>query len=285
MSIDGGCGLPEAAAAALQREALAARRFGGVARLYGEAGARRIASAHAVVVGVGGVGSWVAEALARCGIGRLTLIDLDHVSESNVNRQIHALDSTLGASKVATMAARIADISPVTVVVQVDDFVTVGNVDALLAADADVIVDAIDAPRAKAALIAACCARGVPVVVCGGAGGRVDPLALRRTDLADAKGDALLASVRARLRRDHAFPRERGVRFGVEAIWSPAPAGGARPESPGEAGMPLACSGYGSVVMVTAAMGFAAASDAVTAILRGPVASRRAERAPTASQS
>jgi tRNA A37 threonylcarbamoyladenosine dehydratase len=265
-----GDGLPDAAAAAPPLETLAARRFGGVARLYGEAGTRRIASAHAVVVGVGGVGSWVAEALARCGIGRLTLIDMDHVSESNVNRQIHALDSTLGASKVATMAARIADISPDTVVVQVDDFLTVDNVGVLLAADADVVVDAIDAPRAKAALIAHCVANGVPVVVCGGAGGRVDPLALRRTDVADAKGDALLASVRARLRRDHAFPREHGVRFGVEAIWSPAPAGGARPESPGEAGMPLACSGYGSVVMVTAAMGFAAASDAVAALLRGP---------------
>lgn len=270
MSVDGDGGLPQAASAALSDDTLAARRFGGVARLYGEAGAQRIASAHAVVVGVGGVGSWVAEALARCGIGRLTLIDLDHVSESNVNRQVHALDSTLGASKVATMAERIADISPRTAVVQVDDFVTVDNVGSLLAADADVVVDAIDAPRAKAALIATCTARGVPVVVCGGAGGRIDPLALRRTDLADAKGDALLASVRARLRRDHAFPRERGVRFGVEAIWSPAPAGGARPESPGEAGMPLACSGYGSVVMVTAAMGFAAASDAVAALLARP---------------
>jgi tRNA A37 threonylcarbamoyladenosine dehydratase len=281
VSIDGG-GPPEVTAAELPLETLAARRFGGVARLYGEAGARRIASAHAVVVGVGGVGSWVAEALARCGIGRLTLIDLDHVSESNVNRQVHALDSTLGASKVATMAARIADISPDTVVVQIDDFVTVDTVDALLAADADVVVDAIDAPRAKAALIATCVVRGVPVVACGGAGGRVDPLALRRTDLADAKGDALLASVRARLRRDHAFPRERGVRFGVDAIWSPAPTGGARPESPSEAGMPLACSGYGSVVMVTAAMGFAAASDAVAALLRGPVRPRRAESSSTA---
>jgi tRNA A37 threonylcarbamoyladenosine dehydratase len=284
VSVDDDGGLPQGATAALSDDTLVARRFGGVARLYGEAGARRIASAHAVVVGVGGVGSWVAEALARCGIGRLTLIDLDHVSESNVNRQIHALDSTLGASKVATMAARIADISPDTVVVQVDDFVTVDNVGALLAADADMVVDAIDAPRAKAALIATCVERAVPVVVCGGAGGRVDPLALRRTDLADAKGDALLASVRARLRRDHGFPRERGVRFGVEAIWSPAPAGGARPPLQGEAGMPLACSGYGSVVMVTAAMGFAAASDAVTAMLRGPVRLRRAERSATASQ-
>ncbi len=248
-------------------QADASRRFGGVARTYGEAGALRIAAAHAVVVGVGGVGSWVAEALARCGIGRLTLIDLDHVSESNVNRQVHALESTLGASKVFAMAARIGEISPDTVVVQIDDFVTIDNVDTLLAPDADVVVDAIDAPRAKAALIAICKARGVPVVVCGGAGGRVDPLGLRRTDLAEAKGDALLASVRARLRRDHAFPRAKGERFGVDAIWSPAPAD-ARPVHAGEAGTPLACSGYGSVVMVTAAMGFAAAADAVAAMLR-----------------
>lgn len=258
----------DAAACAMPADDAASRRFGGVERSYGAAGAARIAAAHAVVVGVGGVGSWAAEALARCGIGRLTLVDLDHVAESNVNRQVHALGSTLGASKVDTMAARIADISPATVVDRVDDFVTVDNVAAIVPVQADVVIDAIDAPRAKAALIALCVARGVPVAVCGAAGGRLDPLALRRSDVADAKGDALLASVRARLRRDHGFPRERGARFGVEAVWSPAAPGGARPEVPGEVGMPLACSGYGSVVMVTAAMGFAAAAQAVEAVLR-----------------
>lgn len=260
----------DAAACALPGDDAASRRFGGVARSYGEAGAARIAAAHAVVIGIGGVGSWAAEALARCGIGRLTLIDLDHVAESNVNRQVHALGSTLGASKVEVMAGRIADISPGTVVDRIDDFVTAENVAALLPASADVVIDAIDAPRAKAALIAFCVARGIRVVVCGAAGGRLDPLALRRSDVADAKGDALLASVRARLRREHAFPRQAGLRFGVEAIWSPAPPGGARPEAPGEAGMPLACAGYGSVVMVTAAMGFAAAADAVEALVRRP---------------
>lgn len=238
-------------------------------RAYGAAGAARIAAAHAVVVGVGGVGSWAAEALARCGIGRLTLIDLDHVADSNVNRQVHALGSTLGASKVAVMAARVADISPATRVECIDDFVTVENVASIMPTSAEVVIDAIDAPRAKAALIAHCVANRVPVVVCGGAGGRLDPLALRRSDVAEVKGDALIAAARARLRRDHGFPRERGVPFAVDAIWSPAPAGGARPASPGEAGMPLACAGYGSVVMVTATMGFAAASDAVGALLRG----------------
>lgn len=255
-------------------QADASRRFGGVARTYGEAGALRIAAAHAVVVGVGGVGSWVAEALARCGIGRLTLIDLDHVSESNVNRQVHALESTLGASKVLAMAARIAEISPLTVVDTIEDFVTVDNVDAVLDARAGVVIDAIDAPRAKAALIATCLGRGVPVIVCGAAGGRTDPLALRRSDIADARGDALLASVRARLRREHGFTRARGAQFGIEAIWSPAPPG-AGPATVADAGMPLACAGYGSVVMVTAAMGFAAAADAVAALLRAPAAPSR----------
>ena len=247
----------------------AARRFGGVARSYGDDGARRIAACHAVVVGVGGVGSWVAEALARCGAGRLSLVDLDHVAESNVNRQVHALESTLGASKVATMAARIAQISPATTVDAIEDFVTPSNVAALVDPGADVVVDAIDAPRAKAALIAICVARRTPVVVCGAAGGRIDPLALRRSDLADVRGDALLAAVRARLRRDHGFTREAGARFGVDAVWAPAP-DGARPRPSGIAGMPLACAGYGSVVTVTAAMGFAAAADAIAAVLRAP---------------
>ena len=250
-----------------------------MARLYGEAAAARLASAHLVVVGIGGVGSWAAEALARCGAGRLTLIDLDHVAESNVNRQVHALDSTLGASKVAAMAARIADISPATRVVPVDDFVGPENVEALLPASADAVIDAIDAPRAKAALIATCAARGVPVVVCGAAGGRDDPLALRRSDIAEARGDALLAAVRARLRRDHGFTRETGRRFGIDAIWSPAPPAAA-PAAVRDAGMPLACAGYGSVVMVTAAMGFAAAADAVSAVLRRRDAEGRASAGP-----
>ena len=247
---------------------VAARRFGGVARLYGAAGAARIASSHVLVVGVGGVGSWAAEALARCGVGRLTLIDLDQVGESNVNRQVHALGSTLGASKVDTMTRRIADISPATVLEAIEDFVTVENVEQLIDPSADVVIDAIDAPRAKAAIVATCKRRGQPVVVCGAAGGRFDPLTLRRSDVTQVRGDALLASLRSRLRRDHGFARERGATFGVTAIWAPAGAV-AVPDTVGVAGMPLACSGYGSVVMVTAAMGFAAAADAVDALLRG----------------
>jgi tRNA threonylcarbamoyladenosine dehydratase len=260
------------------------RRFGSVARLFGDAAVGRLAAAHVVVVGIGGVGSWAVEALARSGVGRLTLIDMDHVAESNINRQVHALESTLGASKVELMAARVRDICADTVVAVVDDFVTADNVAALVPADATVVVDAIDSPRAKAALIAACVRRGQPLVVCGAAGGRTDPLALRRADLEAVRGDALLSSVRNRLRREHGFPRTAGQPFGVVAIHSPAPAGvggiATQPASvamlpsgtvvKAPAGAPLACAGYGSIVTVTAAMGMAAASQAIDAVLASP---------------
>lgn len=239
----------------------AKRRFGGVARVYGADALRGFGSAHICVVGVGGVGSWAAEALARSGIGRLTLIDADHVAESNVNRQVHAMDSTLGAAKIDVMRGRVADIAPDCIVHGVDDFVTVANVADLVPSDA-VVIDAIDAPRAKAAMIACAHRRAQAVVVCGAAGGRTDPLRLRRGDLSSTRGDALLASVRARLRREHGYARG-GAAFGIEAIWSDEPlptgtAGTGLSGSPG--GSPLGCAGYGSLVTVTAAMGLAAAA-------------------------
>ena len=247
---------------------LAGRRFGGVARTWGDAGAQRIAQAHVVVVGVGGVGSWAVEALARCGVGILTLIDLDQVAESNINRQVQALESTLGAAKVQVMAERIKQISPASQVFGVEEFIDPANVAELVPESAHAVIDAIDAPRAKAALIALCVGRGQPIQVCGAAGGRTDPLALVRSDLALTRADALLASVRARLRRDHGFSREPQRPFGVPALWSPAPPSApSPPASLSEAGAPLACAGYGSVVMVTAAMGFAAAAGAVDALL------------------
>jgi tRNA A37 threonylcarbamoyladenosine dehydratase len=243
------------------------RRFGGIARLFGEQGLAQLAAAHVVVVGVGGVGSWAAEALARSGLGRLTLIDMDHVAESNVNRQVHALHSTLGAAKVAVMAERVRDISAACDVRVVDDFVTLDNVEQLVPPEADAVIDAIDSPRAKAGLIAACVRRGQPIAVSGAAGGRTDPLALRSADLALTSGDALLASVRSRLRRDHGFSRESGAPFGVNAIFAPAPGVARAPPddaaSRGPAGAPLACAGYGSIVTVTASMGLAAAAWAI----------------------
>ena len=187
------------------------RRFASVARVYGEAGCQRLWQSHVVVVGIGGVGSWAAEALARSGVGRLTLIDLDHVAESNINRQVHALTSTLGAAKVEVMAQRIRDISPDVSVHPVDEFIEPGQEAQLIPADADLVIDAIDAVAAKASLIAWCVANGKPVIACGAAGGRTDPLQLRVEDLSRTTGDALLSAVRVRLRRHHGFPRGDGT--------------------------------------------------------------------------
>ena len=187
------------------------RRFASVARVYGEAGCQKLWQSHVVVVGIGGVGSWAAEALARSGVGRLTLIDLDHVAESNINRQVHALTSTLGAAKVEVMAQRIRDISPDISVHPVDEFIEPGQEEKLIPADADLVIDAIDAVAAKASLIAWCVANDKPVIACGAAGGRTDPLQLRAEDLSRTTGDALLSAVRARLRRHHGFPRGDGT--------------------------------------------------------------------------
>ena len=262
--------------AAAPAESLVSRRFGGMTRLYGGQARGRLQQAHACVVGLGGVGSWAAEALARSAVGQLTLIDLDHIAESNINRQLHALESSLGAAKVQAMRARIAEISPDCEVQTIESFITADNVDALIPAGAW-LIDAIDQPRAKAALIALARRRDQPLIVCGAAGGRVDPLALRRVDMALARGDALLASVRARLRRDYGFPRRIGEAFGVCAVSSAEQPPATAVSPAGSAGAPLACSGYGSSVALTATMGMAAAAWVIDGIVR-PASSRSRPR-------
>ncbi|MFN3984041.1 MAG: ThiF family adenylyltransferase [Rhodocyclaceae bacterium] len=245
-----------------------ARRFGGVARLYGAGALTRLAAAHVCVVGIGGVGAWVAEALARSGVGGMTLIDLDHVAESNVNRQVHALESTLGQAKVLAMRARIAEINPLARVEVVEAFLTPDNADTLLQGF-DLVVDAIDQLRAKVALVAACRARGIPVVVAGGAGGKTDPTAIRVADLARTEHDPLLAKLRRQLRAEHGFPRDPKRRFGVEAVFSVEsmrrPVVCEAGDSPAPTG--LSCAGYGSSVMVTASFGLVAAARALDHLL------------------
>ena len=248
-----------------------ARRFGGIARLYGAAATQRIAAAHVCVIGIGGVGSWAAEALARSGIGRLTLIDLDHVAESNINRQVHALDASLGQAKVAAMALRIAAINPRCSVDGVEDFVEPENVESLLPA-CDAVIDAIDAVRAKAALIARCRRLDRYVVTTGGAGGRVDPTAVRVDDLSRTVQDALASKVRARLRKEYGFPRDPKKKFGVECVYSPEQIRRPREGScdVDQAGLHgLNCAGYGSSVAVTACFGFAAAARVLTRLAGG----------------
>jgi tRNA A37 threonylcarbamoyladenosine dehydratase len=263
-----------------------ARHFAGVARLYGDAGAQRLAAAHVAVIGVGGVGSWAAEALARSGVGTITLVDLDHIAESNTNRQIHALGDNFGRAKVEAMAERIHAINPAARVNAIDAFVTAENVGTLLAGGFDAVLDCIDEVRAKAALVAACRDQRIALVTCGAAGGRLDPTRIRTDDLAHAEGDPLLAKLRHRLRRDYGYPAKstdgRSAKFGVVAVFSDEPV-----RKPAAACMPtdavatdtglaqgvsapqgLSCSGYGSSVTVTAPMGFVAAAVAMRAIAR-----------------
>lgn len=252
-------------------------RFGGVARLYGRAGLERLRAAHLAVVGVGGVGSWAVEALARSGVGRLTLVDLDDVCLSNVNRQLPALEGTIGRPKVAVLAERVRAINPECEVTPRPIFFAAATADEILAAGFDGVVDAIDPVADKCQLIASCHRRGVPVVVCGAAGGRCDPTAVRVADCAAVTHDRLLSEVRKRLRREHGFPRD-GAAFGVDCVFSPEPPvilppeeGSCAAPATGE-GRRLHCdSGLGSAVFVTGVFGFVAAGRLIERILRhGP---------------
>lgn len=248
------------------------RRFGGLRRLYGDARYARLRAARVAVVGLGGVGSWAAEALARCGVAQLVLIDLDHVAESNINRQVQALGRTLGQAKVHALRERIEDIHPACDVLAVEDFVAPDNWPALLPSVVDVVVDACDQVRAKLALAAWSLSTGVPLVCVGAAGGKRQAHRVDVADLADATHDPLLASLRQRLRKEAGAPRHgpMGVRcvYSRESVASPAEtctAGEAGESAPASDGT-LNCQGYGSSVMVTATFGMVAAGQALEAI-------------------
>lgn len=244
------------------------RRFGGIARLYGPAALTRFRAAHVCVVGVGGVGSWVVEALARSAIGQITMIDLDNLAESNVNRQIHALTDTLGKAKVTALAERIEQINPYCVVTEIEDFLTADNLDEMIGTrNYDYIIDAIDNVRAKTALIAYCRKHGLPLVTIGSAGGQIDPTKIAVLDLCRTEQEPLLAKVRKRLRAEHGFPRGTKNKFGIDAVFSTEPL--RFPESEeacdidndAQAGITgLNCAGFGSAMVVTASFGLVAAA-------------------------
>ncbi|MCW8947150.1 MAG: tRNA threonylcarbamoyladenosine dehydratase, partial [Sedimenticola sp.] len=196
------------------------RRFGGIARLYGQSGLDRFAAAHICVVGIGGVGSWVAEALARSGVGGMTLVDLDNVAESNVNRQIHALEDQFGRAKVDAMADRILAINSDCRVTRVEEFVELDNLERLLTADFDYVVDCIDAYKTKAALIAHCRRNKIRLITVGGAGGQTDPLKVRLTDLYKTQHDPLLAKTRKLLRKEYGFSSNPKRKFDVPCVYS-----------------------------------------------------------------
>ncbi|WP_338845440.1 tRNA cyclic N6-threonylcarbamoyladenosine(37) synthase TcdA [Massilia sp. W12] len=244
------------------------RRFGGIARLYGADGLARLQRAHVCVIGVGGVGSWVVEALARSAVGALTLIDLDHVAESNINRQIQALSSTLGMAKVEALAQRIAQINPRCQVNLVEDFIAADNLREFLGDAAaprfDYVVDAIDSVKAKAALIAWCKQHGLPLVTIGGAGGQIDPGKIAIRDLARTEQEPLLAKVRKILRREYGFARGEKNKYGIDAVFSMEPLRypetDASCEVDAAAGVSgLNCAGFGSATVVTASFGMQAA--------------------------
>ncbi len=245
-----------------------ARRFGGLERLYGPEAYARLRAARFTVVGVGGVGSWAAEALARSGVSRLTLIDLDHVAESNINRQVHALTPTLGQAKVLALKERIALIHPGCQVDAIEEFVDEANVGQLLsAADTDVVIDCCDQVRAKAALVAWAWEAGHAVVTVGAAGGKTEPQQVELADLADVTHDPLLSSLRQRLRQRHEGPRKGPMRvacvFSREAVRGSQAASCEQPQRSGS----LNCAGYGSSVMVTATFGMVAAAHALKLVL------------------
>lgn len=270
-------------------------RFDGIDRLYGRGAVARLRASHVMVIGLGGVGSWTVEALARSGVGRLTLVDLDEVCVSNTNRQLHATTAAVGRFKAEVLAERVAAIAPDCVVHVVLDFATPTTLDRLLDGDGAgpaagarpapaLVVDAFDQAANKVALLLACQRRGLPLLVVGGAGGRRDPGRIQTTDLTESVNDGLLRRVRKTLRRQHGFA-EQGP-WGVRCISSRERAvfplaDGRVCEAPlGEDGLPVAangpnrldCSGgYGAASFVTGSFGFAAAAEAVRLLLVGAV--------------
>jgi tRNA A37 threonylcarbamoyladenosine dehydratase len=250
-------------------QADAERRFGALARLYGDAGARRVRAAHVAVAGIGGVGSWAAEALARSGVAALTLIDRDHIAESNVNRQVHALTGTLGQSKVEAMRARIAQIHPGCAVYAVDAFVEPALWPDMLPAPVDAVIDACDQMAAKVAMAAWALARGACFIAAGAAGGKRRGEQVEIADIADVTHDPLIAQLRYRLRRQHGAPKG-GQRIGVPAVFSRE-----NVQMPGACAAPasmngsLNCHGYGSSVAVTATFGLCAAGWTLNQIATG----------------
>ena len=235
-----------------------ARRFSGLDRLYGVEGGAAVRAAHVAVVGIGGVGSWAAEALARSGVGRITLVDMDHVAESNINRQVHAVTPTLGMAKVTAMQERIALINPHCHVHCVDAFVEANNWPSILPANVDAVIDACDQVRAKTAMADWARKNKVPFVTVGAAGGKRHAHKVDITDLSATTHDPLLAQVRYRLRKFHRAPQG-GKKMGVACVFSAEAVQAADASCQIQADSTLNCHGYGSVVSVTATFGLCAA--------------------------
>jgi tRNA A37 threonylcarbamoyladenosine dehydratase len=248
-------------------------RFGGIARLYGMEGLKRLSSAHVCVIGLGGVGCWVVEALARTGIGKLTLVDMDEVCLSNITRQLHALNDTIGRSKAVLLADRVAGISPDCEVVVKECFFTEVTMNDLLKPSFDFIIDAIDTTNYKCLLIAEAFKRGLNVITCGGAGGRTDPSRIKVADLAYTLNDPLLLQLRKRLRQQYGFPSHKRQKFKIDCVFSdelpvfPTEDGSVSCKREKGADYRLNCDyGFGSSTFLTGTMGFFLAAEVVRRI-------------------
>jgi tRNA threonylcarbamoyladenosine dehydratase len=266
-------------------------RFAGIDRLYGRGSIERLARMHVCIVGIGGVGSWAVEALARSGVGELTLIDADDVCVSNTNRQLHALDGEYGRVKVDVMAARARAINPAIKVNAIASFLTSANLCELLDRNYDAVLDACDALKVKVAMIVFCKRRKIPIVVSGSAGGRIDPTLITARDLSKTEHDALLALVRQRLRDDYGWTRNPKRYFGVQAVFSRENANYPQVDgsvcktrtSDNEGALKLDCSGgLGAATHVTATFAFVAVSRIMTRLLDRAVVTKNAKPAALA---
>ncbi len=250
-------------------------KFGSLARVYGEAMVEMLQGLHVCVIGIGGVGSWAVESLVRTGVGEITLVDGDTISQSNINRQVHALHSTLGQSKVEVMKARLRDINPECQVNIIEKFLDEDNDRDILERGYDCVIDAIDGFRTKANIIYCCKRNKIPIITTGGAGGLTDPTKLQVSDLSSTWNDPLAAKVRSDLRSNYGFTRNKRYTFGVPCVYSieqqryPDSKGKVGYAKPGVAGLSLDCNyGYGSSVMVTSVFGFAASAVAIEYIAK-----------------
>lgn len=244
------------------------QRFGGTRRLYGMTELEILRQSHVCVVGIGGVGSWAVEALARSGVGELTLIDMDDICVTNINRQIHAMSGTVGLSKIEVMAERVRAINPDCVVHLIDDFISEDNIPEYITKDYDYVLDAIDSIKPKTALLAYCKRNKIKIITVGGAGGQIDPTQIQVADLTKTIQDPLAAKLRNNLRRFHNFTKTQGRKFGIDCVFSteqlkyPQPDGSvceAKSSAEGPKRMDCA-SGFGAATMVTATFGFVAVS-------------------------
>ncbi len=237
------------------------RRFSGISQLFGTAGLACFKTSHICVIGLGGVGSWAAEALARSAIGEMTLIDLDHLTESNINRQLPALSSTLGQAKVHAMAQRIKEINPDCQLHLIEDFIQADNLNQLIPLSVDYILDCIDNGHIKTGLIVWAKKHQKSLIISGSAGGKINPLNIQLTDLRDTQYDPLLAKIRKNLKRHHGFSRNLKTKFHIQAVWS-----NELVKKSDQCQNNLNCQGYGSFTPVTAGFGMSMAAAVLAQI-------------------